>query len=277
MPNIYEIKTHHTHPQEVAEYWKQDGICAVGHRWSYAEEYPDEPPTDQWGLFQQISKGDIILAYARPCMIAFVGEADDDQLLCEKQNHTGRRYNYWNQRRVTWWPQPNHFHPKDLPRWINRQLGNRGTTIKRLNLKGHTFKEARSVIKAKPTSGSAFASLAEDTVKAGIRNHFLSNAHVFEPGLRIHRLEKEVARGHRPDFEGEDAQGSPVVVECKGYAKAAACDQLTRYAKKYHRGKQRPRLLLVAFGFDEACRKSAREAGIELCRCELRFTQEHPV
>jgi hypothetical protein len=276
MPKLYEIKAHHKHPREVAEYWRQDGICAVGHNWSYAEAYPDGPATDKWGPFQQIAKGDIVLAYAKPCMIAYVGEVADDQLLCEKKNITGRRWNYWNQRRVTWWLEPNHFHPRDLPRWIHRQLGSRGTTIKRIDLKRHTFKEAISLIKNKPRSGSAFAYLAEDTVKAGIRNYFLSNAHVFEPGLKIHRIEKEVAPGHRPDFEGQDAKGLPVIVECKGYAKAAACDQLTRYAKKYHRGKQRPRLLLVAFGFEEACRKAARNARIELCRCDLRFRQEPP-
>jgi hypothetical protein len=274
MPKIYEIKTHHKHPQEVAEYWRQDGVCAAGCRWTYAEEYPDEQPTDQWGRFQQISKGDIILAYARPCMVAYVGEVADDKLRCEKNNKTGRRYNYWNQRRVTWWPEPNHFHPRDLPRWIHRQLGSRGTTIKKLDLHDHTFTQAKSIIKTRPRSGSAFASLAEDTVKAGIRNYFLSNAHVFEPGLEIHRVEKEVARGHRPDFEGEDADGSPVIVECKGYAKASACNQLTRYAKNYHRGRKRPRLLLVAFGFEEACRKSAKEARIELCRCNLTFTRD---
>jgi hypothetical protein len=258
----------------VAEYWREDGICAVGHRWSYEEEYAGEPARGQWGLFQQISKGDIILAYARPRMIAYVGEVADDRLRCENKNTTGRRYEYWNQRRVTWWTEPNHFHPKDLPRWIHRQLGNQGTTIKRLDLKGRTFKEAKSAIKTKPSTGSAFASLAEEMVKASLRNYFLSNTHVFKPRLKIHRVEKEVARGHRPDFEGEDATGSPVIIECKGYAKTEACDQLTRYAKKYRRRKQRPRLLLVAFGFEDVCRKSATETGIELFRCDLRFMRE---
>ena len=246
----------------------------MGHRWSYEEEYAGEPARGQWGLFQQISKGDIILAYARPRMIAYVGEVADDRLRCENKNTTGRRYEYWNQRRVTWWTEPNHFHPKDLPRWIHRQLGNQGTTIKRLDLKGRTFKEAKSAIKTKPSTGSAFASLAEEMVKASLRNYFLSNTHVFKPRLKIHRVEKEVARGHRPDFEGEDATGSPVIIECKGYAKTEACDQLTRYAKKYRRRKQRPRLLLVAFGFEDVCRKSATETGIELFRCDLRFMRE---
>lgn len=276
MSKIYEIKTHHEYPREVAEYWRQDEICAVGHRWSYAERYGNKPAGKRFGLFQEISKGDIILAYARPNMIAYVGEVADGKLRCEKGNNTGRRYDYWNQRKVRWWTEPNHFHPKDLPRWIHRQLGSRGTTIRRLDLKGFTFQQAKSVIKTKPKSGSAFASLSEDTVKTGIRNDFLSNAHLFERGLRIHKVEKEVARGHRPDFEGEDAKGRPVIVECKGYATTKGCDQLTRYAKQYHRGRQRPRLLLVAFGFEEACRKSAsaRHANIELVRCELRFKRE---
>jgi hypothetical protein len=274
MPDIYEIKTHHLNPRDAAECWRRDGICAVGHGWSYAEEYRNESPIGQWSLFPQISKGDIILAYAKPSMIAYVGEVADDQLLCEKNNHTSSRFDYWNQRRVNWWRFPNHFHPKDLPDWIHKQLGSRGATTKRLNLNGHTFAEAKHAIKTKPTTGSAFAALAEDTVKAGIRDYFLSNAHVFEAGLNIHRIEKEVARGHRPDFEGEDAKGSCVIVECKGYAKRSACDQLTRYAEKHHHSKSNPRLLLVAFGFTAECRKLAKTSGIELCKCTLTFSHE---
>jgi len=247
----------------------------VGYRWTYEEEYPDGLPNDQWGLFPKMRKGDIVLAYARPCMVAYVGEVADHKINYQKHNLTGRRHGYWNQRAVTWWPEPNHFDPKDLPHWLHRQLGTRGTTIKEINLGNHTFSQAKAIIRTKPTSGSAFASQSEDTVKAGIRNYFLSNAHVFEPGLRIRKIEKEVARGHRPDFEAEDAKGTPVIVECKGYAWAAACDQLARYARKYPRGKQRPRLMLAAFGFEEACRKAARKARIELYRCNLRFTR-HP-
>jgi hypothetical protein len=220
MPHIYEIKSHHKYPREAAEHWKQDGICAVGHKWSFKEEYGNEPAEDRFRPFQEISKGDIILAYASPSMVAYVGEVADDELLCEKKNNTARRFGYWNQRRVAWWSAPNHFHPHDLPRWINKQLGSRGSTIRKIDLNGHTFKQAKSAIKTKPKSGSAFASLSEDTVKAGIRNYFLSNAHAFEPGLKIHKIERQVARGHRPDFEGEDAVGHPVIVECKGYARA---------------------------------------------------------
>ena len=187
MPKIYEIKTHHKRPREAAESWRLDGICAVGYRWTYEEEYPDGLPNDQWGLFPKMRKGDIVLAYARPCMVAYVGEVADHKINYQKHNLTGRRHGYWNQRAVTWWPEPNHFDPKDLPHWLHRQLGTRGTTIKEINLGNHTFSQAKAIIRTKPTSGSAFASQSEDTVKAGIRNYFLSNAHVFEPGLRIRK------------------------------------------------------------------------------------------
>lgn len=270
--NIYEIKTHADDPREVAEYWKGDGICAVGHRWSYKEEYAVESPTGQWGLFANISKGDIILAYARPNMIAYAGEVADKELRDERKNKTGRLYDYWNQRRVKWWKEPSHFHRKDLPPWIHTQLGKRGTTIRRLNLKGHTFQEAKSVIKTRARSGSALASLDEEMVKAGLRDYFLSNAQVFERGLKIRRIEKEVARGYRPDFIGEDRTARAVIVECKGFASTESCEQLAGYAKKYrktHKGKRRPKLFLVAFAFDRPCRKAARKAGIKLFECKL--------
>lgn len=200
----------------------------------------------------------------------------DNKLRDERKNNTGRLYKYWNQRKVKWWRVPNHFRRKQLPDWIHGQLGKRGQTIRRLELKGHTFKEAKKLIKTRPRSGSALASLNEDTVKAGLLNYFLSYAHVFERVLKIRRVEKEVARRHRPDFEGEDAEGTPVIIECKGFATAASCDQLTRYAKKHHKNKT-ARLLLVAFRFDEACRKAASKAGIELFGCKLELIREKGV
>src|SRR5208283_4129427 len=141
------------------------------------------------------------------------------------------------------------------PPWMRKQFPRRGKTIIEFDLKGHTFKEAKSVIKTSARSGSAFASMNEEMVKAGLQNYFFSHADVFEPGLKIRRVEKEVARRHRPDFEGEDAIGTPVIIECKGSATDESCDQLARYAKKHHKNKP-PRLLLVAFRFDESCRKS---------------------
>ena len=276
MPHIYAITTHHEDPQLLAECWKEDGICAVGHKWTFKEEWGDKPPTDRFRLFPKISKGDIILATSGK-MIAYVGEAADGELRIEKKNNTGRRYKYWNQQKVTWWTEPNHFHREDLPTWMGKQFPKRHQTIIEFDLKGHTFKEAKSVIKTNPESGSALASLNEDTVKAGLRNYFLTYAHVFERGLKIRRVEKEVARRHRPDFEREDATGTPVIIECKGSATAASCDQLTRYAKRYakkHHKKKPPRLLLVAFRFEEACREAASEAGIELFGCKLELIRE---
>jgi len=248
MPHIYAITTHHKDPQQLAEYWKEDGICAVGCEWTFEEEWDDEPCTDRFRLFQKtISKGDIILATCGK-MIAYVGEVADNTLRDERKNKTGHRYKYWNQRKVTWWTEPNHFHREDLRPWMRKQFPKRHQTIREFDLKGHTFKEAKSVIKTSPESGSALASLNEDTVKVGLRNYFLTCAHVFERGLKICRVEKEVAWRHRPDFEGEDATGTPVIIECKGSATAASCDQLTRYAKRYakkHHKNKPPRLLLV--------------------------------
>jgi len=285
MPHIYAINTHHVkkNRQEVAECWRKDGICAVGCGWTFKEEYGDEPPTGWSRPFWEISKGDIILAYASDNMIAYVGEVADNKLRDERKNrknNTGCLYKYWNQRKVKWWRVPNHFRRKELPDWIHGQLGKRGQTIRRLELKGHTFKEAKKLIKTRPRSGSALASLNEDTVKAGLMNYFLSYAHVFERVLKIRRVEREVARGHRPDFGAQDAKGTPVIIECKGFATPESCRQLARYGRKHrknHKSKRRPRLLLVAFAFEEACRKVASEAGIELFSCKLKLIREKGV
>jgi hypothetical protein len=278
--NIYAISTHHKARRDrlrAAEFWKEDEVCAVGYRWTFKEEWGDEPCTDRFQLFLEISKGDVILAYSSGNTIAYVGEVADGILRTEKKNKTGSIYKYWNQLRVSWWAEPNHFDRSELPPWIRRQLGKRGPTITRLDLKNHSFKEARSTIRTTPTSGSALAQHGEEMVKAGLRNYFLSHVPVFYRGWKIHLVEKDVASGHRPDFEGQDVDGRPVIIECKGLARPSACEQLARYAATYrkkHRGAPTPRLLLVAFRFQEACRKLANKAGIELFRCKLQLIRE---
>ena len=266
MPHIYAITTHNKDPQLLAEYWKEDGICAVGHGWTFKEEYGDELPTDRFQLFPEISKGDIILAFATSHVIAYVGEVADNKLRDERENKIGRRYKYWNQRKVTWWDRPSHFHSEDLPLWMREQLPKRGQTTKKFNLKGRTFKEAKSTIKTDPRSGSALAPLNEDMVKAGLRSYFLSYAHVFERGLKIRRVEKEVARGHRPEFEGEDAAGTPVIIECKGSATATCCDQLARYSRKYYKGKRRPQSHCAA-GVSDGKSAGTLPAGVSCTSC----------
>ena len=119
----------------MAECWREDGICAVGHKWTFEEEWGDEPCTNRFRLFQKaISKGDIILATCGK-MIAYVGEVADNTLRDERKNTTGDRYKYWNQRKVTWWTEPNHFHREDLPPWMRKQFPKRGQTIKEFDLK----------------------------------------------------------------------------------------------------------------------------------------------
>jgi len=249
----------------------------VGCEWTFKEKWGGEPCKNRFRLFQEISRGDIVLAYASGNMVAYVGEVADSELRIEKKNETGHRYKYWNQRNVKWWTEPNHFDRDNLPAWLRKQFPKRGQTITRFKMRGHTFNEAKSIIKSNPMSGSALADLKEDMVKAGLRNYFLSNAQVLERGLKIRRVEKEVARGYRPDFLGQDAKGRPAIIECKGLGVPYSCKQLARYAAKYrrkHKSDPSPRLLLVAFRFKDACRKPARKAGIELFRCEPQFIRE---
>jgi len=70
-----------------------------------------------------------------------------------------------------------------------------------------------------------------------------------------------------------------VIIDAKGPPQNS-CDQLTRYAKNMRRSitkNKRARLLLVAFRFEEACRKAASKAGIELFGCKLKLIREKAV
>jgi len=80
MNNIYAIVTHHEYPDEAAEAWKREGVCAIG--WSdYGNLLKDRPKLLRYDpsfakerqLFLSIRKGDVILAYSKRNTIAYVG------------------------------------------------------------------------------------------------------------------------------------------------------------------------------------------------------------
>jgi hypothetical protein len=63
-----------------------------------------------------------------------------------------------------------------------------------------------------------------------------------------------------------------VIIECKGYAYPEDCAQLERYEKSV--AKEKPRLMLVAFRFDNGCQKEAeKNPQMELFECDLKFTR----
>ncbi len=242
----------------------RNGVCAIGftEKGDLRRLAPSSLNRDTQ-LFLEIGKGDLILAYATGNMIAYVGDVVDGANLFNTKNEVDRDFDYHNQKRVAWWDEPNHFKRTNiLP--FSDQLGKRGKTVVRLDLGPYSFDKAIEVIKACAITGSASSELNEDMVKMGLRTYMKN--HLDFLGLRIMKPEVQITPESRPDFIAADSTGKKVLVECKGTASAAACDQLLRYREAY-RGK--PRMILVAFSFDNECKKQAKKNGIELIECHL--------
>jgi hypothetical protein len=277
LSDIYAIVTHHEDPDGAAEAWKRDGVCAIG--WSDYGNLRNLPKEKLEGraalatrLFLGMQPGDIVLAYSMGNTIAYIGTLTGRYKHYER-NEVGSpdRYSYPNQRAVKWWDKPHHFDRRDLPTWIANQLGKRGLTVTRLDIHEYGFGPAVEIIRTCARSGSALGEF-EDLAKAGIRKYANQRIGELEPGLRITAMERSITERDRPDFIASDRKGSTVLIECKGVAREGDCDQLLRYGADFKpKIKVSPRLMLVAFSFDQSCRKMARANGIEMIECELQF------
>lgn len=270
--------THHANPSEAAEAWKRDGVCAIG--WTNKWE-GDIRKVKQSILsknrafavartqFLDIRKEDLVLAYARNNMIAYVGEVKGGYRY-SRDNEVGRKdgFNYPNQLQVDWWPEPHHFDRKELPSWLASQLGKIGKTITKIETYDYGCERTIAIIRTCPTPGSALAQI-EDLVKAGIRKYLPNVIGDLEPGLRLTGAEHSISAADRPDFIAIDRNERTVIIECKGTAKERDCEQVERYGKTFK--SKNPRLMLVAFKFQEGCEKAAKKRGLELVECELRF------
>jgi hypothetical protein len=268
MNNIFAITTHHEDPIGAAEAWKRDGVCAIGfvRKGKSLRRLDIDILNGECRLFLKITKGDLILAYATGNMIAYIGEVVDGKCLYNNRNEVGDSFDYPNQFKVKWWPEPNHYQRTDLPQFFSDQLGRRGKTVVRLELGSYSVARAINAIKACANTNSARAELNEDMIKIGLHDYLTRHVD-FIPGVRIQKAEFQLTPDSRPDFIGVDTSGRKVLIECKATATAAACDQLLRY-KKAHGG--RPRLLLVASRIDDACRMEAKKHAIELIHCVLK-------
>lgn len=264
MNSIYAITTHHKRKDDAAEAWHECGVCAIG--WEPGEN-------KQADLFRDIQKGDFILAYSGGNSIAYVGETDGtyvetDKNIVGKESDGGFGYPY--QYKVNWYNNPCHFSKDDLPQWLAKQLGKPYKTVVRLEMERWTFDEVKRIIQTTVKSGSLF-DINEDTVKAGIRKYLGLHIDSLEKGLTIKASEECISTTDRLDFRAEDKHAKTVIIECKGRAFPSDCAQLKRYEKRM--AKERPRLMLVAFKFEDGCRKEAAKNHIELFEADLRFTK----
>jgi len=275
MNSIYAITTHHERLDDAADAWRELGVCAIGH-------FGDEERLDKsnflykgGALFLKIKKGDLILAYAGDNRIAYIGEIKDGEYIHTNKNIVGRDkddggFGYRNQKRVKWFDQPYDFSRHDLPPFLFKQLGGHGRTVVEIDLNRQSFDKVKQIILTNAKSQSLSPGINEDTVKAGIRNYLKKRIHSIEEGLTITKSESRVSEADRPDFLAKDRKNRPVIIECKGRAYADACEQIERYGKNKAKGK--PRLMLIAFQFDDGCLQEAKKnPRIELVQCDLKF------
>lgn len=280
MRNIWAIVTHHKDPEGAAEAWKREKVCAIG--WS---RYGDlrkvrrkvlraEPPfARERQLFLDIQRDDVVLAYSTHNTIAYIGKIVKLYSGQTSDNEVGREngFDYRNQLKVEWWPEPHHFNRSELPSWLGKQLGRRGKTVVKLDLGKYGFDQTIEIIKKCARSGSALDEF-EDLAKAGLRKYLHNRIDKLEPELEIVSAERFTSKTDKPDFTGRDKDGNVVLIECKGTADIGDCDQIEDYGKHY-KAEKKPRLMLVAFGFDADCRKAAISKGIELIECNLDFKE----
>jgi len=278
MSNIHAIVTHHRRPDEAAEAWKREGVCAVGWSWygplrrnrsKYLRDNPSFAKERQ--LFLSIRKGDVVLAYSKRKTIAYVGTVVNRFTGPRNDNEIGREdgFGYKNQIKVEWWPEPHHFDRSQLPVWLAGQLGKRGKTVIRLDLGKDGFDRTVGMIKQYVRSRSALDEF-EDLAKAGLRKYMNRRIDKIEAGLKILKAESFTSDIDRPDFTAVDRNGRIVLIECKGKGYGGDCEQIESYGKHY-RAEKKPRLVLLAFDFDPRCKKVARSKGIELVECDLNF------
>jgi predicted Mrr-cat superfamily restriction endonuclease len=290
---IFAITTYHEPGEKatlMAEEWRRLGICAIG--WSSVNfcackskedvikslktnNYDIRSAEDIWLFINEINAGDLILAYSRNNIIAYVGVVKGP---CQyvRNNSVGDpngEFDYAHQRKVEWWDEPHHFDRHDLPKYFADQLGRRGKTVVKIDLGQKSFKSFIKILKVCANSGARMPGMDEDVVKAGIVKYLYHSIDRLEKGLKIKHCEIAIGkqRKARPDFIAEDKNGRIVLIECKGIAGESAVEQVKEYEEQYGKGKD-VRLMIVAFRINQVCRKSALKAGnVELFECDLNF------
>jgi hypothetical protein len=275
MSKIYAIVTHHKRADDAAEAWRECNVCAIGfHDDKRLTKMNNEDLAADARRFLEIEKGDFILAYTWGNRIAYVGDVVDGKYIYTKKNLVGRTeqggFEYPHQYEVNWLDKPYDFSRYDLPPFLYTQLGKRGRTVIPIMLGKRSFDRVKQIIITSAESGSLSYDVNEDMIKAGMRKYLRRHLDSLEKGLRITHAETSVSKSDRPDFLAKDAEGKPVIIECKGFGYPADLEQLERYDKSS--AKENSRLMLVAFNMTDECIKDAQKnPRIELFECDLTF------
>jgi hypothetical protein len=287
MTSIYNIVTHHERPIEAAEAWISEGVCAVGFFDLDAKniQRKDEilklvsrhdknitHSVNELWKFLQIEKGDIILAYCLNSTVAAVGEIIGDysyniKNIVGKDEDDGG-FDYPHQKKVKWFETPQYFDKEELPCVISKKLGQRGKTTTKIDYIAENFLKFRELI---PSNYKG--KFNEDSVKAGISKYVIKNLDKLEIGLKISHEEKSINEQNRPDFLAKDKNGTPVIIECKGYADSETIKQIKRYRSNYPKAS---RCFLIATRISEDCKKEATKNGIEVFEVDLDFNKITP-
>lgn len=269
---------------EYADEWKKLDICSIGWQVDFCKCKSENDvqklmrrhkiaTNNRWfrfiWRFLEMRRGDIVLAYCRNNVIAYVGTI------------TGRcEYNKdisdGNYRKTEWWTEPYYFSRHDLPKHYSEQFLREGEVVKEILPDSRGVEGFKETLRTDAKSGSMEPGIEEDTVKADIVKHLRRDLNTLEEGLNIKKANRHIGESSkRPDFIGEDKQGRSVLIECKGVADARTVDQILEYGKKSKKGSN-PRLIIVASRVSEECLKSARKAGnIELFETQLTFRRKN--
>jgi hypothetical protein len=275
MPSVWYLVTYHTggrEPDKVAYYWKQYKICAIGTGPAIRTIYRELQGTPL-ETFKSMKKGDLVLAYIKNNTIAYVGYIKDDEVVKNQKNIVGNYrngYGYPIQRNVDWWDEPHHFDRSQFPQHIKDQMGQINVVIRRIDLGSWSFSDFIEYLKSsRVKTGTGLDDFDENLIKAGIRKHLGVDISQLEKGLIIESYEIPLGPSDRTDFLGHDENGRTVIIECKGKAYEDSIEQILRYGRS--RRKDNPRLMLIAFDFDDFCISAAKKNSIELVKCDLSF------
>lgn len=283
MGKIYSIMTHHKNPEEAAEEWVREGICAIGDFRGIAttdlntiiEELKNLPKKTMWVKevlrFWEIQKGDIIIANQGKGMVSALGVVVDDDYEFNQKNIIGSKNNfgYPHQKKVRWLQSPREFRSEHLKHLLGR-LTQRGKTI--IEIDGHNSEEFLHSLEGLNIP-SHEGSYNEELVKAGLSKYVKRNIDHFETGMTIEREERNIDNENRPDFLARDKNGVNVIIECKGsLVNKHNIGQVIRYRNRYRKvSSQNARYFLVAFSFDRDATILGKKEDVEMFEVGLTF------
>jgi len=265
--NFWYIITHKDHPEEAAEEWRKNGVCAFGTRRFLSDETDFEV-----NHFKEIKKGDVVFAYVKNYNVSYVGTVLSNELKYNTKNSVGNSkngYGYVNQKFVEWWDKPHHFNTKELPNWMAEQFGKRHRTISPILYSKYSFDEIVDKIKS-ILSGTGLDFLDEKFLQAGIRKFLRRKIDFLELGLSIVDYEKRISDSNQPDFIAKDKDGVTVIIECKKTAEKSDVEKLLSYSNDIS---EKHRMILIAFSITPECRVEAKRNLIDCFECDLKFNK----